>query len=115
MVNVIYLDFRKIDQRVIRYIKEKRKKEYISADDAVKLLMVLEGVSLPLKPERIVAPAQQVDPEQLYSMFIRKGNDLQSVFRKLDRASSNYRIMNGENMETEIVKTELAKILVNFM
>lgn len=114
MDKVIYLDFRKIDRRVIDYLKEKRRKDLLSADDAVTLLKVLEGVSLPTRPERIVAPIKQIDAEDVYSTFIRKGNDLVSVFRKLDRASSNYRIMNGENMETTIIKTELAKILVNF-
>ena len=114
MDKVIYLDFKKIDKRVIDYLNEKRRKDIISADDAVTLLKVLEGVSLPTKPERIVAPIKQVDADQVYSTFMRQGNDLLSVFRKLDRASSNYRIINGENMETTIIKTELAKILVNF-
>ena len=114
MAKIIYLDFRKIDKRVINYVKEKRRQDQISAGDAVTLLMVLEGVSLPTIPEIIIEPKEQVDYGKVYSTFIRQGNDLLSVFRKLDMGSNNYKIMYGENMETNIIKTELAKILVNF-
>jgi len=46
MAKVIYLDFRKINKRVINYVKEKRRHYQISADDAV---------TIPLTDIRIAA------------------------------------------------------------
>ena len=114
MDNIIYLNFKNIDKRVINYVKQKRRLKLISADDAVKLLMVLEGVFLPQKPARIIEPDGLIDYDKIYAWFISTGNDLLLVFRKLEMGIKNYRTMHGVDMETHIVKTELANILVNF-
>ena len=114
MAKIIYLDFSKIDKRILSYIKDRRRRDRITADDAVTLLMVFEGVVLPEMPLAIEEPKEQMDHDKVYSSLERKGNRLALVFNKLDIGCNNYRIMNGENIAADILKTELAKILVNF-
>ena len=114
MAKIIYLDFSKIDERILGYIKERRRRDRITADDAVTLLMVFEGVRLPEIPLTIVEPKERIDHSKVYSSFELRGNRLSLVFDKLEIGCNNYRIMNGEDLSADILRTELAKILVNF-
>jgi hypothetical protein len=114
MAKIIQIDFKKIDDRVKHFLKEKKRRMEISTDDVIALLASLEGVSLPLTPARIVEPKGTVDLGKVYSALKGHGNQLFSAIIKLDIWLQNYKIINGAELEANKAKVELAKILVNF-
>ena len=114
MAKIIQIDFKKIDDRVKHFLKEKKRRKEISRDDVIALLASLEGVSLPPTPARIVEPKGTVDQGKVYSSFKGQGNQLCSAFIKLDIWLQNYKVINGAELEANRAKVELAKILVNF-
>lgn len=114
MAKIIQIDFKKVDERVIHYLKEKKRLKQISSGDVIALLLAMEGATFPSIPERITEPNEQVDYEKIYASFLSQRNPLCMIFAKFEQWFKISRIVNGVKPETTHVKMELAKILTNF-
>ncbi len=115
MATIIQIDFKLIDERVKHYLKVKKRQKKISTGDVIALLTVLEGASFPSVPDRINEPEEQIDYRKVQSSLSNQGNPLCKTFTKLEYWFQISQIINGEKLEANQARTELAKIMVNFI
>lgn len=96
-------------------MREKCRRYELLSDDIVGLLKALEGVKFPPGPTAIREPKDTIDYESMVSKLSMQGSPLREVFAKLDQWIHVRRIVKGDSVKEDKARTELAKVMSNFI